>query len=375
MKIPDQTIPVCAPLLAGNELKYVAEAVTSGWVSSSGNFVTRFETEFATYLGRRHAVSVTSGTAALHLACLAAGIGPGDEVILPTFTMIASAYAVVYCGGTPVFVDCLPDTYTLNPALLDDAISPATKAVMAVPIYGHTCDMDTIGAIADKHGLTVIEDAAEGLGSADGHGLCGSRSTIAAFSFFANKLITTGEGGMVVTNDESRYESLLKLRNMGFSLTGSRNYRHEIIGFNYRMTNLTAALGLAQLEQLPNLLERRRRNAAHYNQLLAPHSQVITPVERSGTINSYWMYGIQIRDCDQEHRDSLMDVLATAGIETRPFFTPLHQQPVLLERPHRLVGGYPVAERIADQGFYLPSGPGLTDVQRLYIIDTLTSLL
>lgn len=369
------SIPVCAPLLAGNELKYVTEAVSSGWISSAGNFVTRFETEFARYLGRRYAVSVTSGTAALHLACLANNIGPGDEVIVPSFTMIASAYAVTYCGATPVFVDCLQDTYTLNPALLADAISPATKAIMAVPIYGHVCDMTAINLVASEHDLAIIEDAAEGLGSAGNDGLCGSNSTTAAFSFFANKLITTGEGGMVVTDDQNQYESLLKSRNMGFSLHGARNYLHETIGFNYRMTNLTAALGLAQLEQLPNLLELRRGNAKHYNQLLADHHEIIKPTELSGTINSYWMYGIQIEDIDSPRRDQLISDLKQKGVETRPFFTPLHQQPVLLEQPHRLTGTYPVAEMISSRGLYLPSGPSLTPEDREYVSKQLISLV
>lgn len=368
-------IPVCAPLLAGNELKYVSEAINSGWVSSAGGFVSRFETEFASYLGRQYAVCVSSGTAALHLACLAADIGPGDEVIVPTFTMIASAYAVVYCGATPMFVDCLPDSYTLDPEQLNQVITPATKAIMAVPIYGHPCDMAAITEIANSHGLAIIEDAAEGLGSSGNQKLCGSESNIAAFSFFANKLITTGEGGMVVTDDPSQYESLLKSRNMGFSLTGPRNYQHESLGFNYRMTNLTAALGLAQLEQLPKLLNLRRANAQHYNQLLAGHSKVIRPTEHKGTVNSYWMYAIQIDGIHHQRRNWLIEQLRDKGIETRPFFTPLHHQPVLLAGSHRLSGRYPVAERISARGLYLPSGPSLTALEREYIVEQLTSLI
>ena len=374
MTPPDLPIPVCAPLLAGNELKYVTEAISSGWISSAGNFVTQFENQFAQYLGRRYAVSVTSGTAAMHLACLAANIGPGDEVIVPTFTMIASAYAIVYCGAIPVFVDCLPGTLTLDPALLVDAISPATKAIMAVPIYGQPCDISAIRKFADRHSLALLEDAAEGLGSAANNKLCGSESAIAGFSFFANKLITTGEGGMVVTDSQSQHESLLKLRNMGFPLSGPRNYQHECIGFNYRMTNLTAALGLAQLEQLPTLLELRRANAHHYNELLATHQHIITPIEEPDTTNSYWMYGVQINGFSSKQRDQLIKNLKRSGIESRAFFVPMHQQPILLKTPHRLIGSYPVAEQISSRGLYLPSGPTLTKLERQYIANQLITL-
>ncbi len=362
-------IPVCTPLMAGNELAYVTDAVKSGWVSSSGPYVERFEQAFADYLGRKYAVSVSSGTAALHLCCAAAGLQPGDEVIVPTFTMIASAYAVIYCGATPVFVDCDTETWTLQTSSLDEALSPRTKAIMAVPIYGHPCDFEEIRRFANRNKLLVIEDAAEGLGSECRSKLCGSESTLAGFSFFANKLITTGEGGMVVTDDPLLFEQMKMLRNMGFSNSGPRNYKHEIVGFNYRMTNLAAALGLAQLEQLDKLLELRRATALHYNSLFANHDLITTPVEKEWAKNSYWMYGILVRGFDSKKRDQLIADLADRGIETRPFFSPLHIQGVL-KNISRVVDRISVAIDIAGRGLYLPSGPALRQEDRLRVAET-----
>lgn len=367
-------IPVCTPLMAGNELAYVTDAVESNWVSSSGPYVEKFEQAFADHHGRKFAVSVSSGTAALHLCCAAIGLQPGDEVIVPTFTMIASAYAVIYCGATPVFVDCDAETWTLQTSQLEEALSPRTRAVMAVPIYGHPCDLAEIREFANRNQLTLIEDAAEGLGSEYQGKLCGSESTLAAFSFFANKLITTGEGGMAVTDDRQLFEQMKMCRNMGFSNSGPRNYDHETLGFNYRMTNLAAALGLAQLEQFTQLLELRRENAFHYNRLFADHNLIVTPAEKPWAKNSYWMYGIVISGFDSELRDRLINDLAHEGIETRPFFSPLHRQQVLRDKS-RACTEITVAIDIADRGLYLPSGPRLCAEDRVRVAETMIKLI
>src|SRR5262245_50657127 len=230
-------IPVCEPLLLGNEVKYVTDAVSKGWISSSGGFVGEFEKKFAEYLGVRHAVTASNGTAALHLAIAAAGIGPGDEVLVPTFTMIASAAAVCYTGAKPVFVDCDEKTWNIDPAQLEARITKRTRAVMPVHIYGHPCDMDPIREVASRHGLVIVEDAAEAIGSRYKDRLCGGLGHLGCFSFFANKVITTGEGGMVVTDDDRLYDQVRYFKNLCFPLDGPRKYIHDHIGFNYRLPN------------------------------------------------------------------------------------------------------------------------------------------
>ena len=254
-------IPVCEPNLGGRELEYVTKAVSGGWISSSGSYVAEFERAFAEYLGVPCAVTTTSGTTALHLALVAAGVGPGDEVIIPAFTMIASAFAVCYTGAKPVFVDADAASWNLDPALLAAKVSAKTRAIMPVHIYGHSCDMDAIQSVADAHGLLVIEDAAEAIGSRYKGKLCGAIGDMSCFSLFANKLITTGEGGMVVAREERFIERLRYYKNLCFPLDGSRRYVHEDIGFNYRMPNVLAAIGLAQLERADFYLECRRANS------------------------------------------------------------------------------------------------------------------
>ena len=367
-------IPVCEPLLAGRELEYVTKAVSGGWISSSGSYVGEFEKQFASYLGVPYAVTTTSGTTALHLALLAAGIGEGDEVIIPAFTMIASAFAVCYTGAKPVFVDADASNWNLDPSLIEAKVTPKTRAIMPVHVYGHSCDMDAVQRIADKYGLLVIEDAAEAIGSRYNGRLCGSIGDMSCFSFFANKLITTGEGGMVVVRDERFIERLRYYKNLCFPRDGSRRYVHEDIGFNYRMPNVLAAIGLAQLERADFYLECRRSNALRYNALLAGQRGITIPPELSWTTNSYWMYSILIGDDFGISRDQVMAGLKAAGIETRSFFVSMHRQPALAKFGCDVSGDYPVTDDLARRGLYLPSSSGLTDAQIERISSALLAL-
>ncbi len=366
-------IPVCEPLLGGRELEYVTKAVSGGWISSSGSYVAEFEREFAKYLGVPCAVTATSGTAALHLALVAAGIGPGDEVIIPAFTMIASAFAVCYTGAKPVFVDA-DETWNIDPRLIEAKVTQRTRAIMPVHVYGHSCDMAALQRIAEAHDLLVIEDAAEAIGSRYRGKLCGSIGDLSCFSFFANKLVTTGEGGMVVARDERFAERLRYFKNLCFPLDGSRRYVHDEIGFNYRMPNVLAAIGLAQLERADVYLEARRANAARYNALLSGQRGIVTPPNAPWTTNSYWMYGVLIGDDFGMGRDEVMKQLRSAGIETRSFFVSMHRQPALAKYGCDVSGDYPVTDELARRGLYLPSSSGLTEAQTQRIVSALLAL-
>jgi perosamine synthetase len=367
-------IPVCEPNVGGRELEYVTKAVSGGWISSSGSYVAEFEREFAKYLGVPYAVTTTSGTTALHLALVAAGIGPGDEVIIPAFTMIASAFAVCYTGAKPVFVDSDVTNWNIDPSLVAAQVTKKTKAIMPVHVYGHACDMDELQKIADAHGLLVIEDAAEAIGSFYKGRKCGALGDINCFSLFANKLITTGEGGMVVTRDDRFIERLRYYKNLCFPLDGSRRYVHGEIGFNYRMPNVLAAIGLAQLERADFYLECRRSNAARYNALLKGQRGITIPPEAPWTSSSYWMYSILIGDDFGMSRDEVMRRLKAAGIETRSFFVSMHRQPALAKYGCDVSGQYPVTDELARTGLYLPSTSGLTDAQIARIAEELLAL-
>jgi perosamine synthetase len=367
-------IPVCEPNLGGRELEYVTKAVSGGWISSSGSYVGEFEREFAKYLGVPYAVTTTSGTTALHLALVAAGIGPGDEVIIPSFTMIASAFAVCYTGAKPVFVDSDVTNWNIDPSLVAAKVTKKTKAIMPVHVYGHACDMDELQKIADAHGLLVIEDAAEAIGSFYKGRKCGAIGDLNCFSLFANKLITTGEGGMVVARDERFIEKLRYYKNLCFPLDGSRRYVHDEIGFNYRMPNVLAAIGLAQLERADFYLECRRSNAVRYNALLKGQQGITIPPEAPWTSSSYWMYSILIGDDFGMSRDQVMTRLKAAGIETRSFFVSMHRQPALAKYGCDVSGQYPVTDELARTGLYLPSTSGLTDAQIARIVKELLAL-
>lgn len=355
-------IPVNEPLLNGNEKQYLIECIETGWISSEGPFVERLETELAARVGRRYGIAVCNGTAALEVAVAALGLGPGDEVILPTFTIISCAAAIVRAGATPVVVDSDPRTWNMAVAQVAAAITPRTRAIMVVHIYGLPVDMDPLLALAAQHGLAVIEDAAEMHGQTYRGRPCGSLGTLSTFSFYPNKHITTGEGGMVLTDDPALAERCRSLRNLCFQ--PQRRFVHEELGWNYRMSNVQAALGVAQLERLDEFVARKRRMGARYTELLADLPGLELPLAVTEYAeNIYWVYGLVLSDDLPYDAAEAMRRLGAQRIGTRPFFWPMHEQPVL--RRMGLFEGVrcPVAERLARRGFYLPSGLALTDDQ------------
>ena len=360
-------IPVAEPLLGEKELEYVTDCVRSGWISSLGEYVRRFEREFAAYCGVRHGVATHNGTVALHLALAALGIGPGDEVILPTLTFVATANAVTYTGATPVLVDSEPYTWNIDPEAAAHAVTPRTRAIIAVHVYGHPADMDPLRALADRHGLALIEDAAEAHGARYKGRRAGSLSDVAIFSFFGNKIITTGEGGMVLTDDADLAERCFFLENQ--ARHKENPYWHPEIGYNYRMTNLQAALGVAQLERIQELIDIRRRNAAHYARRLAAVPGLSLPPCAPWAENVYWMYTVLVEDEYGLERDTLMARLRERGIETRPVFYPIHTLP-MYNQGQRL----PVAEGLGRKGINLPSGATLTPEQAGQVCDALAEL-
>lgn len=355
-------IPVNEPRLDGNEARYLQECIATGWISSEGPFVERFEAEMAARVGRRYGVAVTNGSAALEAAVVALGLGPGDEVILPTFTIISCAAAVVRAGATPVVVDCDPVTWNMDVAQVADRITPRTRALMAVHIYGLPVDMDPLLALAARHGLRVIEDAAEMHGQTYRGRPCGSFGDLSVFSFYPNKHITTGEGGMILTDDPALAERCRSLRNLCFQ--PGRRFVHEELGWNLRMSNLQAAVGVAQLERLDEFVARKRRMGRRYTELLAEAPGLQLPLPATAYAeNIYWVYGVVLDDTLPFDAEEAMARLRRLGVGTRPFFWPMHEQPVF--RRMGLFAGerHPVAERLARRGFYVPSGLALTDTQ------------
>lgn len=344
-------IPLYKPSLDGNERRYVLECLDSTWISSKGRFIRDFESSFARSIGVEHAVAVCNGTIALHLALLALGLGPGQEVIVPTFTFVASVNSISYTGARPVFVDSVPDTWQMDPAEVKKKITPRTRAIMAVHLYGHPCPLDALAEIADENRFRLIEDCAEAFGSKFAGRPVGSFGHIAAFSFFGNKTITTGEGGMVVTNDRALYETASHLKGQG--LVAGREYWHDVVGYNYRMTNICAAIGLAQLERCNEFIAKKRQIAEWYKEFLRG-APIVFQKEGKDIVHSYWMVTILAED--QTQRDGLRSFLVQAGIETRPTFFPAHTMPMYLEKN----SSYPVAEDLSRRGINLPSWPGLT---------------
>jgi perosamine synthetase len=361
-------IPVNEPLLDGNEKRYLAECIDTGWISSEGPFVERFEREFAARVGRRHAVAVCNGSLALDAAVAALGLGPGDEVILPSFTIVSCASAIVRAGATPVVVDSDPQTWNMDPAQVAARITPRTRALMVVHLYGLPADMAPLLALAEQHGLKVIEDAAEMHGQTWRDRPCGSFGDISTFSFYPNKHITTGEGGMLVMDDDALAARCRSLRNLAFA--PPRRFVHEELGWNLRMSNLQAALGCAQLERLDEFVQRKRAMGARYTELLQGTPGLSLPLAATPDARSiYWVYGLVLDDDVPFDADEAMRRLARAGVGCRPFFWPMHEQPVF--RKMGLFDGehLPVAERLARRGFYVPSGLALTTAQ----IDTVAA--
>ncbi|RLI74479.1 aminotransferase DegT [Archaeoglobales archaeon] len=365
-------IPVCIPFIGEKELEYVFDCIKTNWISSKGKYVEEFERGFAEYCGCKYGVSTTSGTTALHLALASIGVGKGDEVIVPAFTMISTVFAVVYCGAKPVLVDAEPETWNIDVSKIEEKITDRTKVIIPVHIYGHPCDMDPIMKIAEEHDLYVVEDAAEAHGAEYKGRKVGGIGHIGCFSFYANKIITTGEGGMIVTNDEEIAEKAKSLKDLAFSK--ERRFLHTDLGFNYRMTNIQAAIGLAQLERIDELVERRRKNAHLYNELLKDIEGIRLPIEKEWAKNVYWMYSILVEDKFGMSRDELMSELEKKGIETRTFFIPMHVQPVFQNMGLFKGERYPVAEELARKGLYLPSSSGLSREEIEHICDEIRKI-
>jgi len=358
-------IPVCAPKISQLEADYVLECIRSTWISSTSEYVTKFENKFARYCGCKYGVATNSGTTALHLALATLGIGSSDEVVLPTFTMIATANAVAYTGARPVLVDAELNTWNIDTSKIREKITKRTRVIMPVHTYGHPTDMDPIMELADRHGLFVVEDAAEAHGAKYKGKMAGSIGDMGCFSFYANKIITTGEGGMIITNNEELAEKARWLRGLAFGQHG-RHFHHEALGFNYRISALQAAFGLAQLEKIEKFVLIRRDNAKLYNSLLSEIGDKITlPPEASWARNVFWMYSILIQERFGMSRDDLMKKLELDGIETRTFFYPIHSQPIYAGQYTK--EKFPLADELSRKGMNLPSGNCLTAEEIEYV--------
>lgn len=359
-------VPVNTPLLDGNEKKYLCECIDSGWISSEGAFVKRFETDFASYVGRKHGIAVCNGSAALEAAMVALDLEQGAEVILPTFTIISCAQAITKVGLVPVVVDCDMDTWNMDVSSIESKITERTKAIMVVHIYGLPVDMDPVLEIAKKYNLKVIEDAAEMHGQTYKGKKCGSFGDISIFSFYPNKHITCGEGGMILTDDDKLAERCRGARNLFFT---AKRYRHEEIGSNFRMSNMQAALGCAQLEKLEAHLERKREIGRKYQAAFSSIQDISLPVAHTEYAdNIYWVFGIVIGDSYGFDAEYAMKKLAECGVGTRSFFYPIHLQPVYVKKGMFQNVECPNAEKIAERGFYIPSGLGIQDEEIEYVI-------
>jgi perosamine synthetase len=363
-------IPVNEPLIGEKEIEYVLDCLRTGWISSAGKYLEDFEKAWASYCGMQYGIAVSNGTTALQVAIACLNLQPGDEIILPTFTIISCAQAITYNGGFPVLVDSEPRTWCMDVKQVASKITPRTRAIMPVHIYGHPVDMDPILSIAKQHGLSVLEDAAEAHGAEylsnrgqpnETWQRCGGMSDISVFSFYANKLVTTGEGGMVLTNDPAIAERARSLRNLCFQR--KRRFYHTELGYNFRLTNLQAAIGLAQIERMPETIAKKRWIGESYTQRLKHIPSIQLPVEESWAKQVYWMYGLVLDESTGLTAADFARLLLDEGIETRPFFLGMHEQPVFI-KPGLFKGErFPVAERIARQGLYLPSGLTLTEAQ------------
>ncbi len=370
--IGERRIPIASPMLVGNEKEYVLDCMETGWISSGGKYVELFETSFAEFCGVKHAVACCNGTVALHLAMLALDVQAGDEVIVPTLTFIATANAVTYCGARAVFADSEPETWNLDPARVEAQITPRTKGIIAVHLYGHPAEMDELRDIARRHKLFLVEDAAEAHGALYRGRRAGSLGDIATFSFYGNKIITTGEGGMVVTNDDALAARVRLLRGQG--MDAERRYWFPVVGYNYRMMNLPAAIGLAQLERVDWHLQRHLEVAAMYRRKLKALGVVSWQTEQAWATHAYWMFTVMLEEDAPFKRDEVMEYLQARGIETRPVFYPVHLLPPYRDSA-REAAGYPVAERLARRGISLPTWAGLNEEDIDYVCEQLSECL
>jgi perosamine synthetase len=373
-------IPVNEPLLAGREQDYVSECLATGWISSSGTYIARFEREWASYCGMKHGIVVSNGTTALQIAVDALRLEPGDEVILPSFTIISCMLAVVRAGATPVLVDCDPKTYCLDLEQVAKVITARTRAVMLVHMYGHPVDMDRLNLLAEKYGLAIIEDAAQAHGSEycsrrDGGTKwrrCGGFGTLSTFSFFANKLVTTGEGGMILTNDDSLAERCRSLRNLCFKPV---RFLHEEMGYNYRFTNVQAAIGVAQVERMADILARKHAMGKLYNELLAPIEELTLPTQEPWARINYWMYAVLLADTVELDAFQFAAALKDRGVETRPFFMGMHEQPVFHKLGMFNGQHLPITEKLYRKGLYLPSGVAIHEGQIRAVVSAVQDIL
>lgn len=364
-----EPISLAQPDLSGNERRYVQECMETGWISSIGRFIGEFEKNFSKVAGTAHGVATNNGTTALHLALVALGLGPGDEVIIPTVTYVATANAVTYCGATPVLADVLPGTLNLDPAELQRLLSPRTKGVISVHLYGIPADVRTISAFCRANHLFHIEDAAESHGAKVEGRPVGSFGDAAIFSFFGNKIITTGEGGMVTTNSHELEARLRLLRGQGMDPT--RRYWFPVVGFNYRMTNIQAAIGVAQLEHMETMLSKRQLLADHYSGRLRALSDYIEAVDIPDDVETVaWLQNVFVRQCDAPRRDAIMASLASAGVDCRPVFYPMHMLPAFLD-----THPFPVADDWSARGISLPLHTSMTIDQVDHVCDVLTESL
>lgn len=360
-------IPVSEPLITAEDITLVNQALASGWISSAGEFLDLFEERWAAYCGMPYGVAVSNGSTALDVALRLLDLAPGDEVIMPTFTIISPAQSVVRCGGIPVLVDSTPDNCQMDVSQIETKITPRTRAILVVHIYGHPADMDPILEIARRHDLTVVEDAAEVHGAEYKGRRCGGLADISTFSFYANKLVTTGEGGMVLVRTPELAERARGLRNLCFQK--KQRFLHEELGYNYRMTNIQAALGVGQIERMDEIVTRKRFIAARYTEFLKGIPGIQLPVEETWAKNVYWVYGVVVDEANGCSAAQLSLRLKEHDVETRPFFLGMHEQPVFQKMGLFAGECYPIAERLARQGLYIPSGLTITNQQ----IDTVAS--
>lgn len=368
-------VPVANPYLSSRIAEYVAEAIKKGELSGNfGHYIATLERQFSGFCDVDFSIAVCNGTCALHVALEALGIKHGDEVLVQTLTNMASAFSVSYTGATPIPVDIEPDTWNINPALLESLITEKTKAIMVVHLFGHPVDMDPVIEIAKKHNLYVIEDCAEAHGATYKGRKVGGIGDIGCFSLYANKIVATGEGGLVTTNSKALADKVRELRSLSYG-TGQNRFMHEAIGFNYRMSNTIAAIGCAQLEDVEFVMQRKREIAQYYSDKLVGIDEIQPPVEKDYAKNVYWMYHVVLKGRAQGKRETVMNKLSGAGVETRVSFVPLNQQKIYIDRHSYDPDGCPVANRVAANGFYLPSGPLITQSEQDYVIRQLKRAL
>ena len=367
-------IPVNTPLLNGNEKKYINEAIDTGWISSEGPFVKRFEEDFSNYIGREYGIAVSNGSAALDIAIKAIGVNKGDEIIMPAFTIISPAFSIIRQGGIPVLVDSNPVTWGMDVTKIEEKITPKTKAILVVHIYGFPVDMDPVIELAKKYNLKIIEDAAEMHGQTYKGKKCGSFGGVSIFSFYPNKHITTGEGGMILTDNDELFEKCKELRNLSF--TPPKRFVHYNMGWNYRMTNLQAALGVAQLEQIEHFIKRKREIGLIYNNLLENIENIgLMPKSVSYADNIYWIYGIILKTEHPKNAEYIMNELKKHKIGSRPFFYPMHLQPVFQKMGLFKNKKYPISENLAEKGFYIPCGLGISNEEINLVAQVLKKIL